>query len=100
MEKCAAMVAELKASLPIAIQEARYVLAKKDETLAAAQKEAEQILTDTKRQVEHMVLNSEIVKKCEKYALKISEENLGKADTVCGKCIYACPHTQKYIKKL
>ena len=39
-------------------------------------------------------------KKCEKYALKVSEENLGKADTVCGKCIYACPHTQKYIKRL
>jgi len=37
-------------------------------------------------------------KKCEKYALKVSEENLGKPDTVCGKCIYACPHTQKYIK--
>ena len=37
-------------------------------------------------------------KKCEKYALIVSEENLGKADTVCGKCIYACPHTQKYIK--
>ena len=39
-------------------------------------------------------------KKCEKYALKISKINLGKADTVCGKCIYACPHTQKYIKSL
>ena len=39
-------------------------------------------------------------KKCEEYSLKISEKNLGKADTVCGKCIYACPHTQKYIKKL
>ncbi|MFM5882699.1 MULTISPECIES: 4Fe-4S double cluster binding domain-containing protein [Methanobrevibacter] len=38
-------------------------------------------------------------KKCEKYALKISKENLGKSDTVCGKCIYACPYTQKYIKK-
>lgn len=38
-------------------------------------------------------------KKCEKYALKISKENLGKPDTVCGKCIYACPHTQRYIKK-
>lgn len=38
-------------------------------------------------------------KKCEQYALKISRENLGKADTVCGKCIYACPHTQKYIKR-
>lgn len=39
-------------------------------------------------------------KKCEKYALEISYENLGKADTVCGKCIFACPHTQKYIKRL
>lgn len=39
-------------------------------------------------------------KKCERYALKVSEENLGKADTVCGKCIFACPHTQKYIKRL
>ncbi len=38
-------------------------------------------------------------KKCEKYALTVSYENLGKEDTVCGKCIYACPHTQKYIKK-
>ena len=38
-------------------------------------------------------------KKCEKYALKISYENLGKEDTVCGKCIFACPHTQKYIQK-
>ena len=39
-------------------------------------------------------------KKCEKYALKVSKENLGKADTVCGKCIVACPHTQKYVKRL
>ena len=39
-------------------------------------------------------------KKCEKYALKISYENLGKEDTVCGKCIFACPHTQKYAKRL
>ena len=39
-------------------------------------------------------------KKCEKYALQVSAENLGKPDTVCGKCIYACPHTQKYIKRL
>ena len=38
-------------------------------------------------------------KKCEKYALKISQENVGKPDTVCGKCIYACPHTQKYINR-
>ncbi len=38
-------------------------------------------------------------KKCEKYALKVSKENLGEAKTRCGKCIYACPFTKKYIKK-
>ena len=37
-------------------------------------------------------------KKCEKYALKVSKINLGKEDTVCGKCIFACPYTQKYIR--
>lgn len=36
-------------------------------------------------------------KNCEQYALKVSEVNLGKPDTVCGKCIYACPYTQRYI---
>ncbi|WP_298522951.1 4Fe-4S double cluster binding domain-containing protein [uncultured Methanobrevibacter sp.] len=38
-------------------------------------------------------------KKCERYALKISQENLGQSRTICGKCIFACPHTQKYICK-
>ncbi len=37
-------------------------------------------------------------KKCEKYALKVSEINLGKPDTVCGKCIYACPYTKRYMQ--
>lgn len=37
-------------------------------------------------------------KKCEKYALKVSEINLGKPDTVCGKCLVACPYTQKYVR--
>jgi epoxyqueuosine reductase QueG len=38
-------------------------------------------------------------KKCEAYALKISEVNLGKPDTVCGKCIYACPYTRRYMNQ-
>ena len=33
MEKCATLVAELKSSLPIAIQEARYVLSKKEQII-------------------------------------------------------------------
>ena len=73
MEKCASLVSELKSSLPTAIQEAKYVLSKKDELLTTAQKEAEQILIDTKRQVEHMVMSSEIAKQSEKYADEIVE---------------------------
>ncbi len=38
-------------------------------------------------------------KKCENYALKVSEINLGSPDTVCGKCIFACPFTQRFIKR-
>ena len=68
MEKCASLIAELKASLPTAIQEARYVLSKKDELLSEAHKESEYILTETKKQVEHMVSSSEIAKRSEKYA--------------------------------
>lgn len=37
-------------------------------------------------------------KKCEKFALEVSEINLGKADTVCGKCLVACPYTINYFK--
>ena len=39
-------------------------------------------------------------KKCEKYAIKISEENLGKPNIIYGKNIYACPHTQNILKDL
>ena len=74
MEKCASLVAELKSCLPTAIQEAKYVLSKKDELIGDAQKEADQILTDTRRQVEHMVMSSEIAKQSEKYADNIVEK--------------------------
>ena len=38
-------------------------------------------------------------KKCEKKASKISKKKLKSDITLCGKCIYVCPHTQKYINK-
>lgn len=73
MERCAALIAELKSSLPAAIQEARYVLSKKDQMLSEAQSESERILSETKKQVEHMVMSSEIAKQSEKYADNLVE---------------------------
>ncbi|MGN1363668.1 MAG: hypothetical protein ACI4VU_08200 [Methanobrevibacter sp.] len=37
--------------------------------------------------------------KCLKGAKKISLKNLDKELTICGKCMYVCPHTQKYLRK-
>ncbi len=74
MDKCAALVSELKSNLPTAIQEARYVLAKKDELLKSAQAEADRILADTKKQVEHLIATSEIAKQSEKYADELVEK--------------------------
>ena len=79
MDKCASLIAELKASLPTAIQEARYVLSKKDELLSEAHKESEYILSETKKQVEHMITSSEIAKQSEKYA----DELVDRANRKC-----------------
>jgi len=79
MDKCAALVSQLKSSLPTAIQEARYVLSKKEELLTEAQTESERILHDTKKQVEHMVTTSEIAKQSEKYA----DEIVSRANRKC-----------------
>lgn len=37
-------------------------------------------------------------KKCEEYMLEKSRINLGKPDTVCGKCIYSCIYTKRYYQ--
>lgn len=82
MERCATLIAELKSSLPAAIQEARYVLSKKDQLLNDAQNESERILSDTKKQVEHMVMSSEIAKQSEKYADDLVEKANRKCEQI------------------
>lgn len=38
-------------------------------------------------------------RKCEEYAHRICLEKFSMDKLICGKCIYECPHTQKYILK-
>lgn len=38
-------------------------------------------------------------RKCEEYAHRICLEKFGIDKLICGKCIYECPHTQKYMFK-
>jgi transposase len=93
MEKCAGLIAELKTHLPTAIQEARYILSKKEQILSEAQQESEKMLSDTKKQVEHMISTSEIAKQSEKYA----DELVAKANKKCEQLFFV---TKENIDKM
>lgn len=71
MDRCASLIAELKANLPSAIQEASYVLSKKEQILSNANDEAKKIIAEAKYRAEQMVNGSELVKQTEQQAGKI-----------------------------
>lgn len=68
MDKCASLIAELKANLPAAIQEASYVLSKKDQILSKAQAEAKKTVAEAEFRAEQLVSSSEIFKRSEQEA--------------------------------
>ena len=72
MDKCASLIAEIRANLPQAIQEASYVLSKKEQILNNAQAEAKHIVAEAEYRAEQLVSSSEIKKKSE----RIAEENI------------------------
>lgn len=79
MDKCASLIAELKANLPTAIQEATYVLSKKEQIMNNAQAEAKRTIAEAEFRAEQLVSNSEILKKSEAAA----EEMIEKANKKC-----------------
>lgn len=74
MEKCASLIAELKASLPSAIQEASYVLSKKDQILNKANSDAKKTIAEAEFRAEQLVSSSEIFKKSEQEASEMIEK--------------------------
>ena len=79
MDKCASLIAELKANLPTAIQEATYVLSKKEQIMNNAQAEAKRTIAEAEFRAEQLVSSSEILKKSEEAA----QEVLDKANKKC-----------------
>ena len=79
MDKCASLIAEIRANLPQAIQEASYVLSKKEQILNNAQAEAKHIIAEAEYRAEQLVSSSEIKKRSE----RIAEENIQKATKKC-----------------
>lgn len=79
MDKCASLIAEIRANLPQAIQEASYVLSKKDQILNNAQAEAKHIIAEAEYRAEQLVSSSEIKKRSE----KIADETMQRATKKC-----------------
>ena len=73
MDKCASLIAEIKANLPTAIQEATYVLSKKEQIMNNAQAEAKKTLAEAEYRAEQLVSTSEIFKKSEQAASDMIE---------------------------
>lgn len=80
MEKCAALIAELKANLPASIQEASYVLSKKDQILNNATSSAKKIVAEAEYRAEQLVSSSEVFKKSEQEAAELVKNAQKKCD--------------------
>ena len=73
MDKCGALIEELKHSMPAAIQEANYILGQKDKIIAQAKEQAERTLREAEIRVEQLLSESALVKKAEIEAEEILE---------------------------
>lgn len=73
MDRCASLIAEIKANLPTAIQEATYVLSKKEQIMNNAQAEAKRTIAEAEFRAEQLVSSSEIFKKSEQAAAEVME---------------------------
>ena len=71
MDRLASLIAELKANLPDSIQEASYILSKKEQILNNANAEARKTIAEAEFRAEQLVSSSKIVKKSEEEAAEI-----------------------------
>lgn len=74
MDKCASLIAEIKANLPPAIQEASYVLSKKEQILNNALAEAKHTIAEAEFRAEQLVSSSEVFRKSEQAANEMIEK--------------------------
>ena len=71
LERCAELIDELKRNLPQALQEARYVLSQRDKIMSQAREMADKTIKEAEMRAEHLVSESELIKKSEDDAEEI-----------------------------
>lgn len=93
MDRCASLIAELKANLPSSMQEASYILSKKEQILMSANEDAKKIVADAKHKADKIVSGSEIVMLSEHRANEVINE-------ATKKCAYLYNITKENIDKM
>ena len=93
MDRCASLIAELKANLPSSMQEASYILSKKEQILMNANEDAKKIISDAKMKAEKIVSNSELVALSEQRANGVINE-------ATRKCAYLYNITKENVDKM
>lgn len=73
LDKCASLIAELKSKLPEAVQEANYIISKKEQILNNATAQARKIEAEAEFRAEQLVTGSEIFRRSEQEASELIE---------------------------
>ena len=84
MEKCATLISELKAKLPAAIQEANYIISKRDQIMNNANAQAKQITAEAEFRAQQMVSSSEIYKRSERESREVIKHAKAKCNELYG----------------
>ncbi|MCL2234579.1 MAG: hypothetical protein FWC11_04200 [Firmicutes bacterium] len=71
LEKCVEIVYEMKKVFPESIREAEYIIANRDKMLQNADSVAKNIIKESEDRAEHIIDNSELIKRAEAEAKKI-----------------------------
>jgi len=72
-DRCMQLLDELKRNLPVALKEASYLLSQRDKILFQAQESAKKTLIEAEQRAEHIVSESELVRRAESEAEDIVE---------------------------
>ncbi|MEX0658677.1 MAG: hypothetical protein WD080_06045 [Egibacteraceae bacterium] len=76
------LIAELRAGLPEELRQSRWIIKERDEVLAQASRESEQIMSDAVRERDRLVGEEEVVRAARREAERILEEAREAATTL------------------
>lgn len=80
IDKCGVLINEIKNSFPQVVQESSYIIANRDKILINADNAAKNTIKEAEERAEHIVGNSELMRRAENEAKKIIDSAYSQCD--------------------